>query len=108
MAASSSTIRMLCMRGLARSGLRILFRSQGDLDDETRAYGEIFFHADGAVMVFHNAAHDGEAKPGAALFCREVRKKKFFLELGGNAVAGIGDDELDGLVSVEDGGGDMD
>src|SRR4051812_39652061 len=97
MAASSSTMSTLSMRGLARGGLRFLLRSQWNFDDEACANGEILFHADGAVMVFDDAADDGESESGAAFFGGEIWQKKFFLELGGHAVTGVSDDQLDGF-----------
>src|SRR5882724_8506379 len=108
MAASSSTMRMLCMRGPARGGLRLLLRSQRYFDDEARAHGEILFHANGAVMVFDDAAHNGKSEAGSALLGRKIRQKKFFLQLGGDAVPGVGDDQLDRFATLDDGGGDVD
>src|SRR5436309_334959 len=100
MAASSSTMSTLSMRGLARGGLRFLLRSQWNFNDKACANREILFHTDGAVMVFDDAAHDGESESGAALFGGEVWQEKFLLEFGGHAVTGIGDDQLDRFAAI--------
>src|SRR5258708_32146018 len=76
MPASSSTMRMLCMLDGDRCGRR--FGHNRKLDDEARADGMIFFHADRAVRIFHNAAHDGQAEAGAALLGREIWQVNFF------------------------------
>src|SRR5208282_6674064 len=95
--ASSSTIRMLCMLGSSGRGRG--FGHDRQFDDEARADGMIFFNTNRAVMIFHNAAHDSEAEAGAAFLGGEIREKKFFFQLAGHAVAGVGDGNLDGVAA---------
>src|SRR5947208_2665331 len=108
MAASSSTMRTLCMRGLPLGGMALLLRGERNFDDEPRAHGEIFFHADGTVVVFDDAAHDSEAEPGAALLCGEIRQEEFFFQFGSDTVSGVSNHHLYGLAAFEDGGSDVD
>ena len=69
-------MRMLGMLGGGR-----LRRGQRQFHYKPCAHGRILLHADGAVMVFDNAAHDGQAQPGAAALGGEVRKEQLLLEL---------------------------
>src|SRR5580693_976327 len=95
--ASSSTMRMLCMlRGRRR---RRGFKNYGEFYDKSRADGIILFHADGAVVIFDDAADDGQAEPGPALLGRKIRQEEFFLELAGYAVARVGDGDLDRVAA---------
>src|SRR5258708_6268497 len=97
MPASSSTMKMLCMLDGDRCGRR--FGHNRKLDDEARADGMIFFHADRAVMIFHNAAHDGQAESGATLLGGKIRQEKFLFEFASYAVSRVGDSDLDRVAA---------
>ncbi len=58
----------------------------------------IFFYPNGAMMIFHDAADDGQAESGAALLSGEIGQEEFFFELAGHAVSGVGDGDLDGIA----------
>src|SRR5580704_5200032 len=104
--ASSSTTRMLCMLG--SGGGRCGFRHDRQFDDEAGADRMIFFDADRAVMIFHNAAYDGEAEASAAFFGGEIGQKKFLFQFAGHAVAGVGDGNLDGVAAGDERSGNLD
>ena len=53
------------------------FRGQRQLHDEARADRLVFLHANGAAMVFDDAADDGQPQSGAALLGGEVRQEQF-------------------------------
>src|SRR5258707_11785339 len=69
----------------------------GEFEDETGADGGIVFYTETAAMLGDDAGGDGEAEAGAAIFGGEVRKKEFVFVLRGNAMAGVGDDDFDGV-----------
>lgn len=80
---------------LHRNGCRRGFRHNWKLNDEPGADGMIFLYANGAMMIFDDAADDGQAEPGAALLGGEIRQEEFFFELAGDAVSGVGHGDLD-------------
>src|SRR6266576_3265033 len=102
---SSSTMRMLCMLGGGCCGR---FRSERKFHDEAGANRLILFDPDGALMVFDDAAHDGQAQTGAALLGGEIRQKEFFLQFLGHSVTGVGDSNLHGIATGDETGGDSD
>ena len=59
-------------------------------------------------MVFDDTADDGKTQSGAAPLGGEVRQKEPLLDLGSDAVSGVGDDDLDGIAFFDQGGGDDD
>ena len=67
--------------------------------DEARSYRLVFLHANRAVMLFDDAAYDGQAKAGAALSGGEIRQEEFFFQLASHAVAGVGDGDFDGVAA---------
>ena len=85
-------------RVLRGAGLR-----RGDLDggkanQEAGAGRGVVFDAKGAVMLGDDAAGDGQAEAGTAIFRGEMRKEKFVLVFGRDAVAGVGDFDFDRLA----------
>src|SRR5271166_1879493 len=97
MPVSSSTMRILCMLCHGR-GERWL----GDywqFHHEARSSRLVLFHANGSVMFFDDAAHDGQAETGPALSGGEIGQKKSLLQLAGHAMAGIGDGDLDCIAA---------
>src|ERR1017187_4214710 len=84
-AASSSTPRMLCML----NGRRL--EHYRKFNDETCAYGTILLYPDGAMMIFHDTAHNGQAQAGTALLGREIGQEEFFFEFAGHTVTRVGD-----------------
>src|SRR5580704_11171804 len=95
--ASSSTMRMLCMLRSRRCRRR--FGDNGKFYDEARADRIILFHANGAMVIFDDAADDGQSKARAALLGGEIRQKEFFFDFTGNAVASVGNGDLDGVAA---------
>ena len=69
----------------------------GNFDVEARAGGPIVFDADARAVFGKDVVHDGESQAGAAAFGGEVRQEQFFLVSGGDAAAGVGDQQLDGI-----------
>jgi len=59
-------------------GYRRGLGDNGQLHHEAGPDWLIFFDANGAVVIFDDAAHDGEAQSGAAALGRKIRQKKFF------------------------------
>ena len=108
MPGSSSTIRM---RGdfiavdhavdarFASGGQRLLSHRAdgGNFDGEARAAGLIVFDANAGVVFGEDVAHDREAQTGAAALGGEVGQEQFLFLVGGDAAAGIGDDDLHGI-----------
>src|SRR6202790_3053941 len=90
--ASSSTMRMLCMLGGRRCRSR--FENNGKFDDESRTHRLVFFHADRAMVVRYDAAHDGQAQARAALLGGEIGQEKFLFEFAAHAVARVGHGDL--------------
>src|SRR5579872_939040 len=78
MLASSSTMSRLDM---FNDGRWFGFRREGQFDDKSRACRVIFLHANRAVVVLDDSAHDSEAKAGSTLLRGKVRQKKLFLQL---------------------------
>src|SRR6202044_1481567 len=74
---SSSTMRILCM--LIDSGRGDRIRDHWQFDYKASTYRFVFFHANGTVVVFHDAVDDGQPKSGAAFLGREVGQKKALL-----------------------------
>src|SRR5215472_9543895 len=85
---SSSTTRMLDILRLSRGGG---FPSQRKFHDELGAGGFIFFHANGAVVIFDDAAHDGQPQTGAALLGGEIRKEEPLLHVPADAGSAVSD-----------------
>src|SRR5271157_535468 len=104
--ASSSTMRMLCMLRRGPSGRG--FGDDRQFNDEAGADGTVLLHADGAVMVFDDAVHDGQAQPRATFLGREVRQEEFLLEFAGNSVSGIGYGDFNGIAAGHQRGGNLD
>src|SRR5580692_8064327 len=73
---SSSTMRMLCM--LVGGGYGDTVRYNWQFDYESSSDWLIFFHANGAVMIFNDAIHNGKPKAGSALLGGEIRQKQPF------------------------------
>src|SRR5579864_5187614 len=99
MPASSSTMRMLYMFGYDGRWRR--FWHKRKLYDKTRADRMIFFHANRAMVIFHDPAHDREAEPGTAPFRGEVRQKQLLLQFSRDAVTGIGDRDLNRVAACD-------
>src|SRR5580698_1843032 len=101
MPVSSSTMRILCMlcRDRGQRGLG----NDRQFDDEARSDWLVFFHPNGSMVLFDDAAHDRQTKPGPAFSSGEIRQKKFFLQLPGNAMPGICDRDFHcvGLATSE-------
>src|SRR5690349_23342875 len=97
MPSSSSTTRMLCMQDRGGSGLG----RDRKFDDETRAHRLIFFYPDRAVMVFDDAAHNGEAESSAAPLGREIGEKRLFFQVLRNTLTAIGDGNLHHLAVAD-------
>src|SRR6185312_12137291 len=85
---SSSTIRMLGMRC---SHVRYAISGDGQLNYKTCAHRLVFFHANGAVMIFHNPAYNCQAQPGAAFLGREIWHEQPLLSLLRDALPAVGD-----------------
>src|SRR5258705_5603016 len=102
---SSSTMRMLCMLG---SGCGGRFGSEREFHDKPGANWLIFFHSDGALMVFDNAAYDRQAQTCAALLGGEIGQKEFFLQLLCNTVTRVGNGNLHGIATGDKTGGHAD
>src|SRR5215472_16065743 len=64
-------------------------------DDEFGAGGDVFFGANGALVLLDDFGGDGEAEAGAALLGGEVREEEALAELVGETGAGVGDAEFD-------------
>src|SRR5580704_17634056 len=92
MPASSSTTRMLCM--LRNHRCRGGFGNDRQFDDEAGTDRIVFFHANGAMMIFHDAANDRQDQSRAALLGREIRKEEFPFQFAGDAMSGISDRNL--------------
>src|SRR5215469_16216042 len=90
MSRSSSTTRMLGILRLRGGG----FPGQRKLHDELGARGLVLFHADGAMVIFDDAAHDGQTQPGPALLGGEIRKEEPFLHVTADAGTAISDRDL--------------
>src|SRR5579871_3886730 len=102
MPASSSTIRMLGMldgRGRGRG-----FRHYGEFHNEASTHRTIFLDPNRAMMIFHDAAHDGKAEAGAALLGREIRKEKLFFDFARDPVTRVGNRDLDCVTARNQGG----
>src|SRR5256885_6253394 len=103
--ASSSTIRTLCMLSFCHGGGAL--GNDRQLDDEAGADGFVLFHANGASMILHHAAHDRKPKARATFFCREIWKEKFFFQFTSDTVAGVGHRNLDGIATGHQCGGNL-
>src|SRR5271165_633811 len=101
---SSSTIRMVCIL-LDWVGH---FGGHWQLYDKSSSHGGILFYPNRPVMIFHNTADNRETKSGAAFLGGEIRQKKSFLQLRGDAVPGVGDGDLDRIAITQQHGGDID
>src|SRR6266852_9310706 len=55
-------------------------------NQESRAYGQIVFHANGPVVLGDDPARNRQSQSRPALFGREMRKEKPLLVLGRNSV----------------------
>src|SRR6516164_9985095 len=104
-ARSSSTTKMLGIQDLRRGGCLCGKRK---LQDKLSARRMVLLYADAAVMVFHDAAHDGESQPSATLLGRDIRQEEFFFYFVVNAVAAIGDCNLQRVFAFRLGRSDMD
>ena len=60
-----------------------------EFEDEAGAGGDIFFGADGAVVLLHDLGGDGEAEAGAALLGGIERQKQPLADFIGEAVAAL-------------------
>ena len=69
----------------------------GEFQDEAGADGSVVLDAKAAAVLSDDASGDGETEAGAAIFGGEMREKEFVFVLWGNAVAGVGDDNFDGI-----------
>src|SRR5579872_3702183 len=96
---SSSTTRMLCMLDGGRG--RRSFGDNRKFYDEPRTDGVVLLYADGAMVIFHDAADDGQAESGAALLGREIRQEKFFFEFAAYAMAGVGHGDLHRVAAAD-------
>src|SRR5260370_2001206 len=74
MPASSSTTRILCMLS-GRCGRRGL-ADYRKFYDETCSHRTILLYPDGAMMIFDDTAHNGQAQAGAALLGGEIRQEE--------------------------------
>src|SRR4051812_15198518 len=99
MPTSSSTIRMLCMS----SGFHGRFCGDRQLHYKLCPDWFVFFDADGAVMLFDDAANDGQSKASSTLFRREIRKEEFFFDVRRDAMAAVGDYDLHHVAAAKDG-----
>src|ERR1700758_4137288 len=99
MPASSSTMRMLYMFGDDGRGRR--FRHNREFYDKAGADRMIFFHANRAMMILHNPAHDREAKPGTAPFRGEVRQEQLLLQFSRDAMTGIGNRDFNRVAACD-------
>src|SRR5579859_7740086 len=106
MPASSSTMRILCMLG--DGGRWGSFGYYRKFDDKAGSYGTIFFHADRAMVIFHDAAHDRKPQARPPLLGREIRQKELLFEFAGDSVAGIGNRDLDGIAARHKSRGNLD
>src|SRR5580698_10768357 len=102
---SSSTIRMLCM--LIDGGRGDCIRNHRQFNHKARADGLIFFHANGAVVVFDDTVHDGKSEAGAAFLGGEVRQKQPLLQFPRNAVASIGDGDFHHVAASDQYSGNL-
>src|SRR5579871_4730007 len=105
--ASSSTTRMLCVFMLGSGRYRGRFCDDWKLYDKPRAYGVIFFYANRATMIFNDAAHNRKAKTSPAFLGGEVWQEKFLLEFAGDAMAGVGDGDLNCVTARHQCGGNL-
>src|SRR5579863_6426772 len=102
---SSSTMRMLCM--LVNGGCDDRVQYNRQFHHEPGPDRLILLHANGAVVIFNNAIHDGKAKPCSTLFRREVRQEQALLQLPRNSVAGVGNCDLHHIAARHQGGGNL-
>src|SRR5690348_7349527 len=66
----------------------------GERDEEAGTHGEIVFDVDGAGVFGDDAGGDGEAESGAPSFGGEIRKEEAVFIFGGDAVAGVFDEDF--------------
>src|SRR5260370_41746573 len=88
---SSSTTRMLDILRLRRGGH---FGGQRKLYDELGPGRPVLFHADRAMMVFHDAPHNGQSQPFAALLGGKIRQKKFLFHFPTDAMPALSNRDL--------------
>src|SRR5215469_15789655 len=99
MPASSSTMRMLCMLG--DHGRWRRFRHHGKFYDEACADRMILFHANRAMMILHDAAHDRKAQARAPLLRGEIWQEQLLLHIAGDAMTGIRDTDFHGVAAAD-------
>src|SRR5579863_6269665 len=102
---SSSTMRMLCMLVDGSGDDRVRYNRQ--LHHEASPDRSIFFYANGAVVIFNNAIHDGKAQASASFLGGEVRQEQAFLQFPGNPVAGISHHNLHYVAVRYQSGGNL-
>src|SRR5580693_3023569 len=102
----SSTMRMLCM--LAGRNRPDGFDGKWQFDHKPGADRLVLLHPNGAMMIFHDAAHNGQPQSRAPLLGGEVRQKEPLLQFLSDAVAGVGNAELDSIAAGDERSGDGD
>src|SRR5207248_4870479 len=72
------------------NGQRSTANLSGKLDLKTSPPRIVVMHGDAAVVIVHDAMHDGQAEAGAAALGRKIWEKELVLVGVGNAASGIG------------------
>src|SRR5262249_9552805 len=97
MADSSSTMRMLCM--LADSGHVHGFGCERKFDYKSGTDRLIFLHANGTVVVFDDAAYNGQSESCPTFLRGKIWQEQPLLQFLCYSVAGVCHRDFDGVMA---------